>query len=391
MSHPQAPTSVSKVFFKSAVATFLTCLFFAVSSLNAQELQLVSDDPIEFDSASKTMTATGKAELTYGDLKLLANRIVYNQETGDAVATGNIRITQAGYRLIADDMTVNIETRQVEAHNVRFGSHPIYAEAEYATGSETRLELHDAKVYYREPEKYAPHITMKTFVIDENRIVDADKVLLKVLELPVWYMPHLSLPTDVVPFQVDANIGSRGNLGVYIQTQILVPLNANFFLGGNLDLYSKRGVLFGPAFSYKDKTEDGFTRIDFSSGYIHDTGELGFDMFGRAIGKDRYFVEGSLQKVWNENQLLQGTWNIMSDSEMVRDYHYGDFYRNQQPDNFFEYIYQQPNWSFATFARYDPNDFWDPRPKSAIWDPVQVGFTNPYEYEPFHVQEVLAS
>ncbi len=374
--------------FKSAQATLFTCLLFVVPLLNAQEFQLVSDDPIEFDSENKTMTATGEAALTYGDLKLLANKIVYNQETGVAVATGDIRITQEGYRLTAETMTVDVESQNVEAHNVRFGAHPIYAEAEYATGSEKRVELHNAKVYYREPEKYAPHMVMEKFVIDENRIVDADKVLLKVLELPVWYMPSLNLPTNVVPFQIEAQLGSRGNLGVYAQTQILVPLNEKLFVGGNLDLYSKRGILFGPAFRYRNKSNDGFTKIDFSSGYIHDTGELGNDMFGRSIGKDRYFVEGSIQTVWKEDHMLHGTWNIMSDTEIVRDYHYGDFYRNQQPDNFFEYIFQKQNWSLSAFARYDPNGF----PVSNYinyYDPVPPSQKPYYDYESFRVQEAL--
>ena len=99
----------------------------------------MSDQPIEFDSANKKMIATGEAALTYGELRLLANRIVYDQATGVADAEGNIRISQAGYRFLAERLKINIQAQEVEAFNVRFGSPPIYAEADTATGSNTRI------------------------------------------------------------------------------------------------------------------------------------------------------------------------------------------------------------------------------------------------------------
>ena len=127
-----------------ALGSYLS--FFAFLSLAGQEIQLVSDQPIEFDEANKQMIATGEAQLTYGDLILSANRIVYNQENGIANGEGNIRISQEGYRLLAERIRINIETKEVEAFDVRFGSPPLYAESQSASGSNTRIELHNAYV-----------------------------------------------------------------------------------------------------------------------------------------------------------------------------------------------------------------------------------------------------
>lgn len=342
---------------KSFFALNCCLLLIPVFSLFAQEFQLESDQPIEFDEANKKMIATGEASLTYGDLILRANRIEYDQESGVADAIGNIRISQKGYRFLADRLKIGIQTQEVEAFDVRFGSPPIYAEAATATGSNTRIELHDAKVYYREPDKFTPTMSIDKFVVEDGEIVDSEKVLFEVLGFPVWYLPSLKIPTDVEPFRVRAKLGTRGNLGVFAQTQILFPLNETWFAGGNLDIYTDRGLLIGPAFRYMNETEDSSSDFFISTGWIHDSGDRGVDIFGESVPKDRYYFEGFLNNTWGDKNHLHGVYHIYSDPEIQRDLHFDDFYDNQQPDNFLEYQYQEQDWSFSAFVRADLNHF----------------------------------
>lgn len=348
-----SPTVRLKSFFAQTFCLLLIPVF----PLFAQEFQLESDQPIEFDEANKKMIATGEASLTYGDLILRANRIEYDQESGLADAIGNIRISQEGYRFLAERLKVNIQTQEVEAFDVRFGSPPIYAEASTATGSNTRIELHDAKVYYREPDQFTPTMSIDKFVVEDGEIVDSEKVLFEVLGLPIWYLPSLKIPTDVEPFRVRAKLGTRGNLGVFAQTQILFPLNETWFAGGNLDVYTDRGILIGPAFRYLSETEDSSADFFTSTGWIHDSGDRGVDIFGESVPKDRYFVEGFLQNTWGGKHQFNGVYHIYSDPEIQRDLHFDDFNHNQQPDNFLEYQYQEQDWSLSAFVRADLNDF----------------------------------
>jgi len=326
-------------------------------SLFAQELQLESNEPIEFDEANKKMIATGLATLTYGELLLRANRIEYDQETGVADAIGNVRISQLGYRFLAERLKVNVQSQEVEAFNVRFGAPPIYAEADTATGSNTRIELHNARVYYREPDKFTPKMTIGKFVVENGEIVNSEKVLFEVLGLPVWYLSNLRIPAEVEPFRVKAKLGTRGNLGVFAQAQLLFPLNETWYAGGNLDAYTERGILVGPAFRFLEETEEGSTDWLLSTGWIHDYGERGVDIFGETVPKDRYFMEGFLKQNWGTKHNLQGTYSISSDPEIIRDFHFDDFYHNQQPDNFLEYRYQENDWSLSAFVRADLNHF----------------------------------
>lgn len=333
-----------------------------------------SDQPIEFDEANKKMIATGLASLTYGDLVLRANRIEFDQETNLADATGNVRISQMGYRFLAKRLKVNIQTQEVEAFEVRFGSPPIYAEADSATGSNTRIELHNATVYYREPDKFTPRMTIENFVVEDGEIVTSEKVLFEILGLPVWYLPSLRVPTDVEPFRVEAKVGTRGNLGVFAQSQILFPLNETWFAGGNLDAYTERGLLIGPAFRFVKETDEAITDWFASTGWIHDQGDRGVDIFGERIPKDRYFIEGFLNQAWGKQSSLKGVYHFYSDPEIRRDLHFDEFYDNQQPDNFLEYNYQERHWSLGGFVRANPNHFFSTGNQPFSTNPINRAF-----------------
>ena len=333
---------------------------FLIGMASGQEIQLVSDQPIEFDEANRQMIATGEAALTYGDLILRANRIVYNEENGRAEAEGNIRISQKGYRLIAERLKIDLASQEVEAEKVRFGSPPIYAEAEYGTGDQDRIELKNAHVFYREPDKYTPKMTVENFVVEDGETIVGEGVRFEALGLPIWYLPKLRIPTEVDPIRVSTQLGTRGNLGGFFQSRLLFPISDNLFAGGNFDYYSERGLLLGPGLALDKETETSVTSGRISTGFISDGGDRGVDIFAKPVPRDRHFITGDYRHRWAGENQIHGVINLGSDPEIIRDLHYDRFYHNQQPDNFLEFIHQEPNWTFSALARVDANDFFQP-------------------------------
>ncbi len=352
---------------------------FLIGTLSAQEIQLVSDQPIEFDQAKKQMIATGEAALTYGDLILRANRIVYNEESGKAEAEGNIRISQKGYRLIAERLRIDLTSQEVEAEKVRFGSPPIYAEAAYGTGDQNRIELKNAQVFYREPDRFTPKMTVENFIVENGETIIGKKVRFEALGWPIWYLPELRIPTDVDPIRVSTNLGTRGNLGGFFQSRLLFPISETVFAGGNFDYYSERGLLLGPALALDKETETSVTSGRISTGFIRDGGDRGVDIFAKPVPRNRHFITGEYRHGWNEENQVHGVINLGSDPEITRDLHYDRFYHNQQPDNFLEFIHQKPNWTFSAMARVDANDFFQPlsmrqgvSPGFSTWDTSKI-------------------
>ena len=351
-------------------------MIFLIGTLSAQEIQLVSDQPIEFDEAKKQMIATGEATLTYGDLVLRANRIVYNEESGRAEAEGNIRISQKGYRLLAERLRIDLASREVEAEKVRFGSPPIYAEAEFGAGDQNRIELKNAHVFYREPDRYTPKLTVENFMVEDGAIIMGKGVRFEALGWPIWYLPEIRIPTDVDPIRVSTNLGTRGNLGGFFQSQILFPISNTFFAGGNFDYYSERGLLLGPALALDKETETSATSSHISTGFFRDGGDRGVDIFAKPVPRNRHFITGDIRHVWAGQNQVHGVINSGSDPEIARDLHYDRFFHNQQPDNFLEFIHQKPNWTFSALARVDANDFYHPLdlPVTLMAGPSQRAF-----------------
>lgn len=347
---------------------------FLIGMVSAQEIQLVSDQPIEFDEANKQMIATGEAALTYGDLILRANRIVYNEESGRAEAEGNIRISQKGYRLIAERLKIDLASQEVEAEKVRFGSPPIYAEAEYGTGDQNRVELKNAHVFYREPDRYTPKMTVENFVVEDGETIVGEGVRFEALGWPIWYLPKLQIPTEVDPIRVSTQLGTRGNLGGFFQSQLLFPIRDNLFAGGNLDYYSERGLLLGPGLALDKETETSVTSGRISTGFIRDGGDRGVDIFAKPVPRNRHFITGDYRHRWAGENQIHGVINLGSDPEIIRDLHYDRFYHNQQPDNFLEFIHQEPNWTFSALARVDANDFYQPLDIHLVPGPSQRAF-----------------
>lgn len=355
-----ATKSVASVRLRSWMSIPVLLPVFLIGMVSAQEIQLVSDQPIEFDEANRQMIATGEAALTYGDLILRANRIVYNEESGRAEAEGNIRISQKGYRLIAERLKIDLASQEVEAEKVRFGSPPIYAEAEYGTGDQNRIELKNAHVFYREPDRYTPKMTVENFVVEDGETIVGEGVRFEALGWPIWYLPKLRIPTEVDPIRVSTQLGTRGNLGGFFQSRLLFPIRDNLFAGGNFDYYSERGLLLGPGLALDKETETSVTSGRISTGFISDGGDRGVDIFARPVPRDRHFITGDYRHRWAGENQIHGVINLGSDPEIIRDLHYDRFYHNQQPDNFLEFIHQEPNWTFSALARVDANDFYQP-------------------------------
>ena len=222
-----------------------------------QEIELVSEEPIEFDEGKRQMIAAGEATLTYEDLVLQANRIVYHEETGLAEAEGNIRFSQQGYRLLGERLQIDLRSRQLEAEKVRFGSPPIYAEAAKARGGKNRIELIDADVFYREPDKFAPRLKVEKFVMEDGDVIMGEGVRFKALGIPILYLPKARIPRELEPLRISANLGRRGNLGGFFSESGTLSTERPFVCGGECRLLQRAGGAAGTGFGFGSGNGNG--------------------------------------------------------------------------------------------------------------------------------------
>ncbi|SDS54084.1 LPS assembly protein LptD [Opitutus sp. GAS368] len=325
------------------------------------QLHVSSDKNAVYDDVTKETLLTGNARMVNGDTTLTADAIRYNSTTGVATATGHFVLTSGRRRLVADEGTYNLATREINVRNLRIGEFPIYISGDTVTGTPDNLVFTNALVFFRENAGYTPSIRAEHLTYARGRIVSAEGLSLGLLGGHFISLPHFeqALDTDFVSF-ISAHLGYRGNLGLFAELGLHVPVAPGLQAGADIGLYSSRGVLLGPSGTYGSANSDinGF----FRSGYISDSGDRKTDVLGQPVPRDRSYVTWEHRQRAGDHFTLDGEFNYWSDSEVLRDFRYREFETVQQPDSFLEAAYTGDNYSLSAFTRVRPNS-WEHLPE----------------------------
>lgn len=330
-----------------------------VHPLEAALPELSSIEPIEFDEAEQRLVARGDARLDFGDSRISADRISYYQGYDLADAIGNVIISRDGYRLIADRLSYDTQENFFTIDNLRTGQWPIYVSGENAGGNTDNIFFEDVTVYYGDPNFLGPSLNANTveYINKDKGILKMGATTFKIGSIPLLKLPSFTYKMSESPFFIDANFGADNQLGTYFQTTTLLSVNPWLRVGTNLDAYTKRGILAGPAAQYFYNTETQTIKGALSTAYIDDQDESPNDINDQPIDPERGFVEWRHQHHIGERINLTASASYWSDSEVTRDFREDYFNINQQPDTFFESAYAGDNYLLSAFGRFRPNDF----------------------------------
>ena len=331
------------------------CLLVGLAHAQPAQLEVTGEKTV-YDDLTKETLLTGNARLVNGDTVLTADAIRYNTATGVVNASGHFVLTSGRRRLVADEGTYNLSTREINVRNLRVGEFPIYVSGDTVTGTPDELVFTNATVFLRENAGYTPSVKARHLTYARGKIVRAEGLSLGLLGGHFISLPRFeqALDVDFVSY-ISASLGYRGNLGVFAELGLHLPLAAGVQVGADVGLYSSRGVMVGPSGSYGSSASDikGF----FRSGYIRDGGDRKTDVLGRPVPPDRSYLTWEHRQRAGDHFTLDGQFNYWSDSEVLRDFRHREFSRVQQPDSFLEAAYTGDNRSLSAFARVHPNPY----------------------------------
>ncbi len=344
------------------------------------EPELSADRPITYSAETGFLIAAGNAVYVDENTVVEADEIRYDRANGRIEASGNVRVTRAGLRLLARHVSYDARTRTLTATAFRAGYPPLFIEGETFSGTLDQLDFSRVSLYLREPVAEAPRLSVR-----EGRWLVGQSVRGSGLRLKALGDFGLPLPSTTFRFgqpgiDVDARLGFRNNLGAYFQSFWLYPLGPEWSAGGNLDAYSKRGALLGPALRWRDP--EGRVHAFLNTAWIHDhdSGARGEDLRGVRIGPDRGFAEGGFSARNAAATLqLQGRAAYLSDSEVLRDFRRDWYFQQFQPDAFADFTWQNGPFLLNVFARGRVNNSYglvERLPEiSAEWLPSELGRT----------------
>ena len=345
------------------IAPLTIALLVAISSLRAAEVS-----PPELTAQSTRLTPeesvfTGEARLAHQGIVLTADEIIYKTGERLAVGRGNVILTRGDQRLVAEVVRYHLDTGAFTVGRFRAGQQEILAEGASAEGKPDRMDVNEATVSFGEPDPINPVIRSgkisylrpadrpETVRFEQNRVGIGS---VNLLPLPTFQ----ETPSDpsLSGFELAGGLG--GSLGAFLDVTVTTPVARDVAVGGELGLYTKRGVLFGPVAKYNTFGADGLgARGVLRTGSIQDGGKTGIDIIGRPIAESRGYIDWDHHQVIAPSLTLDSRLNYWSDSEVTRDFRKDDFNKLQAPDNWLEAAYAPNNYIVSAFTRVRTNDF----------------------------------
>jgi LPS-assembly protein len=229
---------------------------------------------------------------------------------------------------------------------------------DHAEGSIDSLSVEDPVVYYGEPDKLAPRATADEIRYFKDDRIEADRLIVRLGEVPVFFAPGISGDVEFGNYYLEGSLGYSSDLGAFAGFGIAVGVGHDFDLGGSLEYFSKRGLLWGPIVRYRPRKNENWPIGDFRFNMINDSGERGLDALGQPIDAQRYIGEWKHLQEFGSRASLTILGNVWSDSEVTRDFRQSLFDESQQPDNYLEAAYRGSNYIVSLLGRFDPNDFY---------------------------------
>ena len=319
----------------------------------------IEADSAELDGKTGERILRGHAQASDGVTLITADEIRENSAAETITFAGRVVFTRAEIRLLADKLTVQRRAQTFTAERVRFGVHPYYAEGETASGTFQEITVTRAVVTYGEPGPWQPTFKADKVIYSPGQRLRTENAQAGIGHAQPLPFPKFSqnLKEPLVSF-ASLNGGYRSSLGAFAEAGLHLPTAANLRLGGDLGLYSSRGVMFGPSGSYgRTAGEPSDTRGYFRTGYINDHGDKKSDVLGRPVPENRGYVEWQHEQKLTDQLSLTAQLNWWKDSEILRDFRPRAFFPVQTPDTFVESAYAGSNFLVSLFARFQPNSF----------------------------------
>ena len=313
--------------------------------------------------AARQWVLRGPATLRDGPMLFTADEIHYNQKVGTIAAMGHVAWTSGAARMLASSLVYNPKQQTLHAENVRVGRHPFYVSGVSAEGPVTRIVIHQAEVTYNEPGRWRPTIRADTVIyspghylrLGSSRVGVGGVAMIPVLSFGKKFNAGAAL--DYVKFSG----GYRSSLGATGTAALRIPVSDDVKVGGDLSIFTARGLMAGPAATYQSSDASGDLFGYFDSGFISDYGSRTVDILGNPIPHARAYAEWRHQEQLTDDLTVDGDFNWWRDSEVLRDFRPKEFYTVQEPDNFVESVYSGTNIQADAFTRFQANSF----------DPVQ--------------------
>lgn len=299
--------------------------------------------------------ATNGVLVTYGDVRLTANRLTLNQQTGQVIAEGAVVLEQKESVWQGERIEYNFFTKQIAAEEFRAGHAPFYTGGAELLGDQTNQVYSAVHGWVTTDDLAGPgyKIRARTLVIVPGYMIEATGATVYIGDAPVMYWPVYRKHLYRHPNNLVVTPGYRSLYGAYLLNTYNFVLTDKATGSVSLDYRTRRGVAGGPGLKYDlGRWGEGNAGHYFA----HDE-RPGFGAFGQPLQEERQRASAWHRVGINSNFTATAVVRWQSDEFVARDFFEAEYQRNIQPATYLEMARLWRDWSLNVLAQPQVNDF----------------------------------
>lgn len=225
------------------------------------ERMLLVANELTYSNSTDVVTATGGVQIDYGDYKLVADRVEYNQRTGQVRAIGKVELVEPdGNRIFADNLDITDDFADGFVNGLKIVTPDktyIAAEsAERRAGVETTFNngVYTACAPCEENPEKPPIWQVKARRVVEDSRTNRLKLYNASFELfghPIAHLPYFEMPSDKAKRAtgfLTPSFGSTDELGAWLRVPYFITLGPSADVTVSGTGYTRQGFLMEAEF-----------------------------------------------------------------------------------------------------------------------------------------------
>lgn len=283
----------------------------------------IEADSYASEEGGKVVVATN-AQMQSNDSFLSAKRIRLDYRTGVIVAEGEVVYATKSLRILGAKVMIDPRADVIEATDVRFGRAPVYFTAESLRIVKGDKQIKGVRVWNNEPAAAGMHLKIaEASYVEQEDWLSLRSATPYVAGLPLFSLPYYGQSGLDFPYEIMLNTGSEDKQGRFLRSSVLTRVSPSLSVGGNLDYYSRSGIMVGPALRLDNTRKAGAgTRWKghLQSGWIDDQSTPVTDLFGRLPDSQRAFFTGDINGRTADGVEIAGNVFAQTDPDVLRDF-----------------------------------------------------------------------
>ena len=347
------------------------------------KIEVAEDGTLRFDQTTNIAYADKDVVVVRGSIRVTADHVRYNSVTHDIWAEGNVHLYQGLTQWICEQLYYNFDTGQTILDKSRAFNYPWFVHGEKIEKVGPKYVVKNGLVTTCDEPK--PHWGLHARTVDfypGDKVV-AQGVTLRVNDVPLFYLPHMSrsLKNDRQSFDIEPGANSR--FGPYLLTAYNWYLDEGLSGAYHADYRGKRGFAGGVDVDYRDKVLGAGKLVTYFAHDIRPNNQSWVNPY-ETVPKSRYRVAWQNQTQLREDIVFKANVKKQSDSRVVEDFFRDEFRNEAQPQSTLEIEKYDPGYMISAWVRPPVNTVYtttEQLPEVAIDVKRQQLFGSPIYYD----------